>query len=303
MTRQSKAPARVSAALLLLLAAGAWTAWAQPAVVRIEKIPLPASRAWTMPQWSPDGTTVYFTASDFNGIWSYALSSGTVRQVTSDRQSGYGFLIAPDGSEIIYRRTLTDARARVRLQETVARSLTGTGSRRVASGSDLQLPSMESLRPAVVPADQTVLLGIENNKIAVMREGKKVLLDPLGGDGRYIWPDLSPDGKRLVACDMERGSFVSDSDGGNPVRLGRRNAAVWTRDGRWLVYMADRDDGHRVTGSELAAVSADGKRTTALTATRGRAEMYPRCSPTGDRIVCSTLGGEILILTYREGGR
>jgi Tol biopolymer transport system component len=102
---------------------------------------------------------------------------------------------------------------------------------------------------------------------------------------------------------MERGTFVCGSDGANPVRLGRRNAAVWTRDGRWLVYMADRDDGHRVTGSELAMVSPDGKTEVMLTASQNRAEMYPRCSPTEDKIVCSTVGGEILILTYRRGGR
>lgn len=286
-----------------MLMVAASPAFSQPTLLKIERIPLASSRAWTMPQWAPDGKTVFFTASDFNGIWSYSITSGAVRQLTADRQSGYGFVVASGGKEIVYRRTLTDPRSRERVQETVAKSLIGKTSRVVATGADLELPSMESVRPSVSGAEGTSLLGIENNKIAVMRDGKKLLLDPLGGGGRYLWPSLSPDGSRLVAYDMERGSFVCDNDGANPVRIGRRNAAVWTRDGRWLVYMADRDDGHRVTGSELAVISPDGKTSTALTASRGRAEMYPRCSPTEDKIVCSTLAGEILILTYREGGR
>jgi Tol biopolymer transport system component len=102
---------------------------------------------------------------------------------------------------------------------------------------------------------------------------------------------------------MERGTVVADADGTNPVRLGKRNAAVWTRDGRWLVYMDDKVDGHAITGSEVAYVSPDGKISARLTSTRRRTEMYPQCSPTADRIVCSTLEGEILVLTYAEAGR
>jgi Tol biopolymer transport system component len=288
---------------LLFLTCAVVPAFSQPVIVNINKIPAGSSRAWTLPQWSPDGTTVFYTSSDFNGIWRYSISTGTVRQVTADRQSGYGFVVSQDGREVIYRRTLTDPKSRERVQETVVKSLDGRTNRVLATGNDLQLPSAESLRPAAISAEGTALLGIENNKISVMRNGTKRLLDPLGGDGRYLWPCLSPDGSRLVAYDMERGTFVCDADGGNVLRLGRRNAAVWTRDGRWLVYMADRDDGHRVTGSELAVISPDGTTSSTLTATRGRAEMYPRCSPTQDKIVCSTLGGEILILTYRERKR
>jgi Tol biopolymer transport system component len=294
---------RSLSALCLITLWAASAAFTQPAIVKVHRIPPASARGWAMPQWSPDGKDIFFTASDFNGIWSYTVSSGVVRQVTADKQSGYGFVIAPDGSEIVYRRTLTDSRARQRVQETVAKSLTGKGSRTLAKGSDLQPPTMESLRPALLRAGGTYLLGTEKNKIAVMMEGTKRLLAPLGENGRYIWPALSPDGTRLVAYEMERGTFVCDSDGENPVSLGRKDAAVWTRDGRWLIYMADTDDGKRVTGSELALVSPDGKMSATLTATPGQTEMYPRCSPTEDKIVCSTLEGDILILTYGAGGR
>jgi hypothetical protein len=40
-----------------------------------------------------------------------------------------------------------------------------------------------------------------------------------------------------------------------------------------------------------------------LTSTPGTIEMYPQCSPVSDEIVCSTLEGEILVITYDEASR
>jgi Tol biopolymer transport system component len=144
-----------------------------------------------------------------------------------------------------------------------------------------------------------VVLGIEATKIAVAVHGVKKLLDPLG-KGNYIWPALSPGGTQLVAVDLERGAFVCDLEGNVNVRLGRRNAPAWTRDGRWIVYMDDRDDGHSLISSDLYAVSADGATTVRLTDTPDVHEMYPDCSPAESIILCSSLAGDLYLLTYGE---
>jgi dipeptidyl aminopeptidase/acylaminoacyl peptidase len=268
-----------------------------------------------MPQWSPDGLALYYTTKDFQGIWEYVLATGTARVIVSDDKSGYGFSLSPDGKRVAYRRTLAESRPGRRRQEAVVKNLFDGWETVLQAGPDVALPGFAG-SDAVVNAGGMllgltspgqsagpVLLGTEENKIVILREGVKVLLDPLGGGGRYIWPALSPDGRRLVGYDMERGTFVAGLDGASPTRLGKRDAAVWTRDGRWLVYMDDADDGHQITGSEIAVVSPDGKITAHLTATPGRTEMYPRCSPADDVIACSTLEGEIVILRYAEAPR
>ncbi|HMK38428.1 MAG TPA: hypothetical protein VK569_03745, partial [Bacteroidota bacterium] len=155
---------------------------------------------------------------------------------------------------------------------------------------------------AVQPAGTVSVLGIEETKIAVLRDGLKSLLDPLGG-GSYIWPSLSPDGSSLLAYDMDRGAFVSNPDGSRPLRIGRRDAPAWTRDGKWIVFMADSDDGHAIRSSAIAFISPDGNVIGDLTSGSGRNEMFPQCSPVADAIVCSTLGGEILVITYGEAPR
>jgi Tol biopolymer transport system component len=150
------------------------------------------------------------------------------------------------------------------------------------------------------PAAPSVsVVGIERTKIIIERSGARVVFDPFG-DGSYIWPAISPDKNYLSAYEMSRGTIVFTIDGSVVSRLGKRNAAVWERSGKWLIYMDDRDDGHRIISSDIFAVSPDGKTTVQLTTTDDSIEMYPQASSVEDKIVYSTLAGEIFVLTYRE---
>jgi Tol biopolymer transport system component len=288
---------------------------AQLKSLKVETLPLEKSRSWSQPCWSPDGKTIFYTASDFDGIWAYSTVEGKTVQITSDKGSGYGFSISDDGARIAWRRTLSGALPGERLQEAVVRNIADGTSSLLVSGKSISLPSfvrsdvvysvgnqLQGVTAGVQPAGTVSILGIEETKIAILRDGVKSLIDPLG-NGSYVWPSLSPDGSKLVAYEMDRGAFVAGPDGSHAVRIGRRDAPVWTRDGRWLIYMADKDDGHALRSSEIAYVSPDGNVSGVLTQQSRRIEMYPRCSPVADAIVCSTLEGEILVITYREETR
>ena len=64
--------------------------------------------------------------------------------------------------------------------------------------------------------------------------------------------------------------------------------------------MSDKDDGDQLQSSDLRAVSDDGTHTVTLTDTPDIKEMYPACSPTDSRIVCSSDEGDIYLITYTE---
>jgi len=299
----------------LLLVVVALPLEAQIRVLNVRTLPLGSARPWSAPRWSPDGKTIYYTTPEFDGIWACPGAGGNAVQITSDRGSGYGFTISPDGSQIAWRRTLPGPLPGERVQELVVRNLAGGAPSVLASGKSISLPSfvrsdvvfsvggeIQGVTAGGQPAGVVSVLGIEETKIAVVRDGVKSLVDPLG-NGSYVWPSLSPDGSKLVAYEMDRGTFVCGADGSHPLRIGRRDAPDWTRDGKWLIYMADRDNGHAVRSSAIAFVSPDGKTEGDLTSASHINGMFPRCSPVADEIAFSTLEGGILVLTYAESSR
>ena len=297
--------------LLVLLAGFASPGWAQVKVTRMEKVPLARTHAWSHPQFSPNGGSIYFTDLDGNGIWEYSLKARSTRQITSDLKSGMAFTVSPDGKSMLYRRTLADRSGRTRKQDIVLMNLAKRSSSVLTSGSDVSIPAFagnvpvysvqsktEGLSRVAGTRDVTVL-GIENQKIALSINGKKTLLDPLR-NGSYIWPTLSPDKQLLVAYEMDRGTFVCNLQGTVLNKLGRRDAATWTRSGKWIVYMDDKDDGDKLLSSDIYAMSPDGKSVVQLTSTSSVLELNPRRSPTENKIVCNTAGGTIVILEYEE---
>jgi Tol biopolymer transport system component len=302
---------RTGILFLILLAISASNGQAQINIKRTEKLALSHSQTWSHPQFAPTGGLIYFTNLDGNGIWEYSPKTRSARQITSDPKSGLAFNISNDGKSIIYRRTLQGNSGRTRKQDVVLMNLAKRSSRVLASGSDVSIPSFAENAPVYSTKSKTEglagtatttnvsIIGIEDTKIAVNVNGTKKLLDPLG-KGSYVWPALSPDKQQIVAYEMDRGAFVCNLRGTVISTLGRRDAPSWTRSGRWIVYMEDKDDGHKLLSSDIFAVSPDGKSVAQLTSTTGVFELYPQCSPTENKIVCSTSDGSILVLEYEE---
>ena len=298
---------RFTISLLVLLVAA--PAAAQIKVLELETLPLPVNVEWLAPRFSPDGTKIFLTSSGYNGIWEFDRPGKKLRNLTSDRRAGFGYAIAQDGSQIAFRRTSVDGKTRERKQELLTLELATGKSAVQASGRDLSLPAFAGKAVAYVRESKTLemsapvapedisLLGIENTKIAILLKSEKQLLDPFG-NGSYIWPALSPDRSKLVAYEMSHGTFVCDLSGNILSELGRRDAPAWTRDGRWIVFMDQKDDGHRILSSDLYMISFDGKTTVRLTDTPETIELYPQCSPTEDRIVFNTASGEVRTMTY-----
>jgi hypothetical protein len=222
--------------------------------------------------------------------------------------------VSNDGNRLAYRRTTYGRTAFDRTQEIVDIDLQNQTRVQKAAGNNLSTPVFlhemilysKGAETANIPeaegtVQSAVLLGIEETKIALVVNGRKVLLDPFG-DGSYIWPSLSPDGSRLVAYEMSRGTFVCDLTGKVEARLGRRDAPVWTRDGRWIIGVEEKGDGRQILGADLVALAVDGSRTIQLTDSPA-IELNPSCSPSGNVIVCNTADGKILLLNYEEVAR
>ncbi len=301
--------------LTILLAGSCAISAGQIRITNTQTVVLPSGRFWMAPGWAPDGQAFFVTSSQYRGLWRYDLRSGALLQITDDAGAGFGWAVSADGARIAYRRTVDGLRQGDRTQEIVRVDLaTGSSSTMIGGGSvDTPVFSGDALLVNDAPrgyaalgndlpsAGTVAVLGIESTKIALLKNGEKVLVDPFG-DGSYIWPSLSPDGKLLLAYDMARGAFVCDLQGNALVRLGRIDAPVWTRNGSWIISMHEKNDGHVVTGADLYATSRDGSTKIQLTNTPV-VELAPACSPVDNRILCATADGAVLIMAYEEAGR
>ena len=296
---------------ILLLCGSVTLASGQIRITATRQLDLPSGQQWLAPRFAPDGLSIFLTTNGYTGIYRYITATGELQTVTDDAGAGFGFALSKDGNRLAYRRTTYGRTAFERTQEIVEVDLRNQSRVQRGAGDNLSAPVF--LRESIVYSrgaetsgipepdgvvQSTVLLGIEETKIALLVNGRKTLLDPFK-DGSYIWPSLSPDGSKLVAYEMARGTFVCDLTGRIEARLGRHDAPVWTRDGRWIIGVEEKDDGHQILGAELFALSVDGSRTIRLTDSPA-IELNPSCSPSLNTILCNTADGKILLLTYEE---
>jgi Tol biopolymer transport system component len=282
---------------------------AQIKVISIEKVKLPGTVTAYQAKFSPDGKSIFFSNSNYDGIWKYSITEKRTTEITNDKFSGYGFDIDETGTKIVYRRSSFNNG--VRLQEIVEKDISGNSTAILEKGEDISTPLYSngkvvySKNRAVLNLSASVqnsgskILGIENTKIAVLKNGKKELLDPIPG-GSYIWPSLSPDGKMILAHEMSKGTFTYNIESEVINLLGKRNSPSFTNDGKWIIYMKDKDDGYQYISSDIYCVSVDGKQTIQLTNTDNIIELNPIASAKENKIVFSSLGGDIYILSYEE---
>ena len=265
---------------------------------------------FTAPQFSPDGSKILFTQSGLRGLWLYDLSDKSIIRLNDHPGAGYEPVFTEDGCRIIFR---VDEYIKMRKYSALAIQTIGEkkieylskkmrflspalslNGNRIAAVADkkvltFNIDKKESTQAVSILDPVTY---IEDQKIALIKDGKKVILTPFG-DGNYVWPSLSPDKTRLLFTFAGRGTFVSDLDGNILAELGIARAPKWSPDGKWVLYMIDEDDGHVITASDIWAVSADGKTSFLLTKTDDISEMYPAWSPSMDKIAFDTNAGRI----------
>ncbi len=255
------------------------------------------------PKWSPDGSKIAFTGSNYKGLWVLYLDSGKSEQISDDMSAGYGFEWSPNSRYIttrvsIYKGVrrynavkLFDVEAQQsRLLSEYTTSMPNTphfagGSVYLYMNGHLHQydTGIESLKKEVAGDSLIVLAG---DRMAIAHAGSDEI-DLIAGrdDERYLNPALSPNGKR-IACEIYGGNLVvMNSDGSGRIDLGIGYHPHWSPDGEYIVYMISRDDGHQITASDLYVAKSDGSQIIRLTESDDRLEMNPHWSPGGRQIV------------------
>lgn len=180
----------------------------------------------------------------------------------------YNITISDDGSAVAYNRPSYDdnhlryvSLEAVNLKAKRVDTIVSL-SRHLASGVSLgnkeikvldggrmarKVVGASGVAPVTVNASAKPLVAIDRGHLTV--DG--IAIDPLG-KGSYLWPSLSPDGKKIVYWCVGYGCYVCNLDGSNPIHLGGMRAAVWAGNDA-VVGMYDRDNGMEIIESRLVA--------------------------------------------------
>lgn len=292
---------------LLLLVLTSQLAFSQGIkMVSNEQIPIMESEDGCLPIMSPTGDYLILAGNDTQGLKKYDLATKKLTTLTTEK--AVGVQISSDGSTVVYRSKNYEGKLRYTSLKSIQLE-TGEKEELIKNTRDLEGVNVKQGTVLAVNKGKMVskrvsgeklesipvVPSIKDGQLYITEKGKTRLLSPAGTNVNYLWPSVSPDGKRLLYYVMDQGqAYVSNSDGTNPVSLGILRAPKWMGND-WVVGMVDYDNGEVVTSSEIVGVAADGTQRTVLTDDSVIA-LYPSASADASKIVYTTNDGKVFLM-------
>ncbi|MCJ7649345.1 MAG: hypothetical protein MUP85_12080 [Candidatus Lokiarchaeota archaeon] len=257
------------------------------------------------PVYSPDGTMIAFTKSNYVGLYIYNLADGSISQISDEISAGYAFKWSSDSRSILSRVARYDGpRGYMSLKVfDVASGKSGQISEETSnmpylpqwsSGNDqVFLPQKDGLKVFQSGKEQSILE--RQNAVVVYTTYDKIIIEDIANsdvktlepleDKKYLNVTASPDGAK-IAFEVYGGNlFVMHIDGTDLIDLDIGYNPKWSADSKSLVYMITEDDGHTYTASDIFTINADGTNKRNITNTTDSIEMNPSISPDGKTIV------------------
>ncbi len=280
--------------------------------VAVEKIGPPLllieSETYYMdPLWSPDGSMLAFTGSNYSGIYLYTFNGKEIKSISTNSSAGFGMSWSHAGDYIASRISKFENKRRY---NTVAVYAVGDGSETLLSDYQTRLPGTprwatgdravyltgsNQYRTYNIPARATVSPTLDETVVYVRRNklfSRHVLSERetriAAQEGDIVNLTVAPDGSKLAYAIYGGDLWISDIDGNNPVNLGSGHEPSWNPTSDKITFMVNSDDGHTFTSSDIYVVNADGTGRINLTATTDILEMHPDWSPDGKWIAYDT---------------
>jgi dipeptidyl aminopeptidase/acylaminoacyl peptidase len=287
----------------------------EPQEAVLDEVPVQlteSKEAFICPAFSPDGSRIAVTRSDWQGLWLIGADGSGLRRLTDDPGAGYRFAWSPDGSQIAYRAEqqidgLRHFAIRIVNAETghteeltefqrylsTPRWVLGDGT--VAYETDRDGTLAQALVIGLIepqPKDASP------HRVATTSRDLRIWISEADGFERWpvsspgercFDPQISPGEDRVCYTVLDGGGriAVAELDGTHRIDLGYGSNPSWSPDGQYLVFEVTEDDGHVITGSDLYIAAVDGAGRIRLTDTPALFERWPAWSPDDRRIVYS----------------
>jgi Tol biopolymer transport system component len=274
--------------------------------------------AFMRPIWSPTGDRIAMAGHAFAGLYVADVTTGEVNRISSEAGAGFGAEWSHDGIAILARVSEQDGARRnhaIKLFD-------------LSAGSEVALTDYRPVMRALPrwSVDGTRVLLSEGERVEVIEARAAVAAkaaDPaartalsrgavlsvagadasprelLTADNDILRVANSADGRRIAFEVLGGNLYVMSADGQTRVSFGRGEAARFSPDGEWIVFMRTEDDGHHITGSDLYIGRVSDGSISQLTSTADRFEMNPDWSPDG-RFVAYDDRGSVYLLPIQQ---
>lgn len=216
---------------------------AQPTSFGNPQLLIKASHGLMAPVWSPDGAKIAVTGDNFIGIYVANADGSDLKQVSNATGAGYKMTWSDNQNIVSMPYTMVDNRRMTRIESVNVKNMAITQK---APAERNFKPSSALMRKTSVlqtmidqPLNATSIIASLNNYAG------KMILNPA----------LSPDGSKIAFQIVGNGLFVCNSDGSNPVSLGKGSHPAWLPDNVNLMTTRIEDNGDVFTKSDIYCVN------------------------------------------------
>ena len=253
------------------------------------------------PQLSPDGTKLVYAPTDVVNLKILEMDSTGNRTTTiaSKGYPGFDARFGPDG-KVYY---VTQERVRGNLIHR-----TGHCYDPATGQTTTVLPAQHGAVQAIPAGDGLVMLGERDRKVigrvnkpfayargprlyVVMPDGRERMTSPAGECPMYLWPSVSPSGRKVVFEAVGKGLYVTDLSGKVLARLGKFLMPCWINDDYLVAMRSSNNPDYR--SYNIYLIKADGSSVRAIT--DGDRAIQPSVS--GNKVVYTTNKGKIRVIT------
>ncbi len=276
-------------------------------VASIQQLATPVNIDAKVAGISPDGSYILLTTSSNEGLQKFDLATSEITVITKAEGAGYNAQISSDGKDVVYRETTTGT-DRLRRSKLVRQTLASKSTSTIVPetrnlegfaihGNAVLAVNKRKVSRVGEVVEARPVVSIKDCQLMISRGNESVVLSPNGTNASYLWPSISPNGKKICYYVAGRGCWVCDIDGSNPQFIARQCRAAQWYDDNTIIAMADEDDGHNITISTIVAYTLDGKHQV-LTG-KDLIAIYPYASAAAKKIAFSTEDGKTYLLNLK----